>query len=96
MMAMVIIFYYALYLPAAIEGLISYEDTVKFYINKICNFLFFANALINPFIYAGQSSEFNAAYRKMLRLQPQNQINLKTTETQIQHQSSPWIYFVKY
>ena len=94
MMAMVIIFYYALYLPAAIEGLISYEDTVKFYINKICNFLFFANALINPFIYAGQSSEFNAAYRKMLRIQPRNELNLKTTETQIQHNS--WRYLVKF
>ena len=88
MMAMVIIFYYALYLPAAIEGLIHYEDTVKFYINKICNFLFFANALINPFIYAGQSSEFNAAYRKMLRLQPRNEIHLKTTETQNQQHNS--------
>ena len=68
MMALVIVTYYALYLPVLVESHIGYDVTVKFYINKVVHLLFFTNALINPFIYCGLSMEFNAAYRKILRI----------------------------
>ena len=83
-MATVIIFYYLFFLPAAFEGMVNYQASVKFYINKICNFLFFANALINPLIYAGHSTEINAAYRSMLGLKPTSGIIL-TQETLVHH-----------
>ena len=69
MMALVIVTYYSLYLPALIESFIHYDVRVKFYVNKVVLTLFFTNALINPFIYSGQSMEFNGAYRKVLRIQ---------------------------
>ncbi len=85
MMALVIGSYYLLYLPATIESLFTYDEKAKFYVSRLCYFLFFANALVNPFIYSGQSSEFNAAYRKMLGLKPKTQLDLnKTQPTQIQ------------
>ena len=83
MMALVIITYYLCYLPAILEGFIKYDAKVKFYVNKIANFLFFTNALINPFIYAGQSSEFNAAYRRVLRLRSKDKIDLNNTNLTI-------------
>ena len=67
-MALVIVMYYVLYLPALIESFIQYDVTVKFYVSKVVLVLFFTNALINPFIYSAQSMEFNAAYRKILKL----------------------------
>ena len=77
-MATVVVIYYLLFLPGAIENFIHYEVKVKFYVSRIFNFLFFTNALINPFIYAGQSREFNAAYRRILRLRTKYRLNLNT------------------
>ena len=67
-MALVIVIYYVLYLPALIESSIQYDVTVKFYVSKVVLVLFFTNALINPIIYSRQSIEFNAAYRKILKI----------------------------
>ena len=75
-MALVIVTYYALYLPALIESFIQYDARVKFYVNKAVLMLFFTNALINPFIYSRQSVEFNAAYRKIVRKKEISMSNL--------------------
>ena len=48
MMALVVVVYYALYLPGAIENFIEYDASINFYINRLFNFLFFTNAVINP------------------------------------------------
>ena len=83
MMALVVVVYYALYLPGAIENFIEYDASIKFYINRLFNFLFFTNAVINPFIYGGQSREFNAAYRRILRLKIKYKLNLNRTNRTI-------------
>ena len=83
MMALVVVVYYALYLPGAIENFIEYDASVKFYINRLFNFLFFTNAVINPFIYGGQSREFNAAHRRILRLKIKYKLNLNRTNRTI-------------
>lgn len=85
-MVIVVVTYYLLYVPALIEGFLNYDVTAKFYVNKLCNFLFFANALVNPFIYSGQSSEFNAAYRRVLRLRPRTlDLNNAAENTHVTH-----------
>ena len=68
MMALVVGSYYLLYLPASIESFINYDPKMEYYVTSICNFVFFMNALINPFIYSWQSRDFNTAYRKLLRM----------------------------
>ncbi len=66
MMALVVGSYYALYAPAALESYVPYRRSAKFYVSAAANFIFFMNALINPFIYAWHSRDFNAAYRRAL------------------------------
>ena len=67
-MALVVGSYYLLYLPASIEAFINYNPEVEYYVTPICNFVFFMNALINPFIYSWQSKDFNIGYKKLLRV----------------------------
>ena len=90
-MALVIVTYYALYLPALIESLIDYNVRVKFYVNKAVLMLFFTNALINPFIYSGQSVEFNAAYRKILRIKKKVKLHKPNGAYQKQKQKVPTV-----
>ena len=68
MMALVVGSYYLLYLPASIEASFNYNPKVEYYVTSMCNFVFFMNALINPFIYSWQSKDFNMAYKKLLRI----------------------------
>ena len=77
MMALVVGSYYLLYVPSLIESFISYNPAVEYYISACSVFVFYMNALINPFIYSWNSKEFNTAYRKMLRIN--KRVNTNTT-----------------
>ena len=69
MMALVVGSYYALYLPNSVVILLDLDQKTDFYLQPVFNFVFFMNALINPFIYSWRSKDFNAAYRKLLGIQ---------------------------
>ena len=51
MMAIVFITYYGLYLPSGVDSFLVYDVTIKHYVYRVTNMLFFMNALLNPIIY---------------------------------------------
>ena len=80
-MGIVFLTYYGLYLPSGVDSLLTYDLAIKHYVYRITNMLFFANALLNPLIYSGQSKDFNLAFRKTLGINRKHSEQLQQTNT---------------
>ena len=81
MMRLVVESYYILSVSRGVTQIIPTPPSVKYYLYPVFNFIFFMNALINPFIYSWHNKDFNMAYRNILGLKVQTKIVVKNVST---------------
>ena len=77
MMAIIIGTYYGFYIPAFLDYLLNHDPIIKPYLEQIFGTIFYFNAIANPIIYAWMNMDFNTAFRKILRIESQSNVNME-------------------
>ena len=77
MMAIIIGTYYGFYLSALLDFLLDHDPDIKPYLGQIFETVFYFNAIANPIIFALMNKDFNIAFRKILRIKSQSNVNIQ-------------------